>query len=444
MVPPPDETNQETVPLSRFAPLRVVHVQLAQPLGTLTSENGRGAYAVFWLDDLPLGHCALAAEQLPVGPDELSVLAAGSVAQAVADRVYDTGFKAELPLRRPQASQEPPEFRALLETRRPLGALRSRPLPSPRHRPHTVSVVVCTRDRPDQLERCLTSLSRLSARPKQIIVVDNAPTTGRTRAVVGRFPNVMYVPEPRPGLSAARNASLAHATGELIAFTDDDVTVHPQWLVGLAAAFDRDGVEAVTGLVLAAELETPAQVAFERVIGGFNGGYRSFAFGPEYFAEMRPYGVPVWRMGAGANMAVRRQTLVELGGFDERLGAGAAGCSEDSEFWYRVLARGGECGYEPAAVVFHHHRRDIVGLETQAYEYMRGHVAALWVQFGRHGHWGNVRRALVELPAYLLRRAVTELPGSDPVKRRVLTASLAGYFRGWSEISLALTSGHRA
>ncbi len=443
MVVPAHGTDQEAVPLSSFPPLQVVHIQLAEPLGALTSEDGRGVYAVFWLDDLPLGHCTFAAEQLPVGPQELSVVAADSVALAVADRLYDTGFNVDLPLRRTPPSQEPPDFGALLDTRRPLCALRSRRLSPSRQAPRSVSVVVCTRDRPNELERCLTSLSRLSERPKQIIVVDNAPRTGHARAVVDRFPTIAYVPEPRPGLSTARNAALPHTTGEIVAFTDDDATVHAEWLGRLAAAFDRREVEAVTGLVLPAELDTPAQVAFERVVGGFNGGYRSFTFGPDFFAEMRRYGVPVWRLGAGANMAVRRETLLELGGFDERLGAGAAGCSEDSEFWYRVLARGGECRYEPAAVVFHHHRRDTIGLETQAYQYMRGHVAALWVQFARHGHWGNVRRAVLELPRYFLRRAVTELPASGPVKRRVLMASFAGYFRGWADVPLVVSSIHR-
>jgi len=79
---------------------------------------------------------------------------------------------------------------------------------------------------------------------------------------------------------------------------------------------------------------------------------------------------------------------------------GAAGCSGDSEMWYRILARGWKCLYQPTAVVYHYHRREMGDLHHQIYSYMRGHVAALLIQFEKHRHWGNVRRILVSLPWY--------------------------------------------
>ena len=99
-------------------------------------------------------------------------------------------------------------------------------------------------------------------------------------------------------------------------------------------------------------------------------------------------------------MALRRRAFELVGDFDERLGAGAAGCSEDSEFWYRLLAEGWLCRYEPTAVVYHYHRSDLNNLKQQAYQYMRGHVAALLVQFSKYGHWSNLRRLFVALPRY--------------------------------------------
>ena len=85
------------------------------------------------------------------------------------------------------------------------------------------------------------------------------------------------VRERRPGISAARNAGVAAATGEIIAFTDDDVRVDPLWLRAIGERFASDSaIEAVTGLILPAELETPAQVWFERYYGGFS-GERTFA-----------------------------------------------------------------------------------------------------------------------------------------------------------------------
>jgi hypothetical protein len=118
---------------------------------------------------------------------------------------------------------------------------------------------------------------------------------------------------------------------------------------------------------------------------------------------MKRLGVPAWRLGAGANMAFRREVFARVGFFDERLGAGASGCSEDSELWYRLLAEGYRCRYTPASVVFHHHRADWEGLRQQMYGYMRGHVAALFFQFARYRHWGNLYRAFVAVPAYLTR-----------------------------------------
>lgn len=137
-------------------------------------------------------------------------------------------------------------------------------------------------------------------------------------------------------------------------------------------------------------------------------------------------------------MGVRARAFAEVGGFDERLGAGAAGCSEDSEFWYRLLARGWECRYTPDSVVHHHHRRDLPALERQAHEYIRGHVAALFVQFSRHRHRGNLRRALLAMPRHLLQdllsdtalRVLVRLRIVPPLLPRPARASLLGYLRG--------------
>ena len=193
----------------------------------------------------------------------------------------------------------------------------------------------------------------------------------------------------------------SHATSDLIAFTDDDVVVHPGWIGAIREAFVDRGVMAVTGLVLPAELATAAQYAFQTDVLGWGWGYRALDFDRTFFDATKDVGVPAWRLGAGANMAFRREAFDRVGLFDERLGAGASGCSEDSELWYRLLAEGHRCRYWPSAVVLHHHRADWDGLRHQMYSYMRGHVAALFVQFERYRHWGNVYRAFVALPWYL-------------------------------------------
>jgi GT2 family glycosyltransferase len=270
----------------------------------------------------------------------------------------------------------------------------------------TVSVIICTRDRPDQLAHCLRSLQTLVTPPQEIIVVDNAPSSDATQTLVAQYPQVHYVHEPRPGLSVARNAGLRVATGDLIAFTDDDVEVHAHWLEQLRPAFRDPAVMAVTGLIIPAKLDTEAEQVFQRGSTGFGWGYRPLVFDHRFFAEMKPLGVPVWRIGAGANMAFRRSIFAEVGGFDPRLGAGASGCSEDSELWYRLLAAGWSCRYEPTAVVYHHHRADLSSLNQQMHAYMRGHAVALLVQAENPGHWGNIRRLAIALPRYYGRRLV--------------------------------------
>lgn len=295
----------------------------------------------------------------------------------------------------------------------------------------SVSLIICTRDRPEALERCLNSLSKQRLQPAEIIVVDNASATSATQEVC-RKAAVRYVREDRPGLDYARNTGARAANGEILAYTDDDVIVHPEWLYRLTIAFDGEEVWATTGLVLPAELATAAQWHFEK-FWGFGRGFKRRDFGPD-FVEVGP--ASVWEIGAGANMAFRREVFDRAGYFDERLDVGAAGCSGDSEFWYRILSAGGTCRYEPAAVVFHYHRREWNALKRQIHDYMSGHAAALLVQFERTGRWANLRRLLLTLPRYfansLLRRFVMSAREEEALRLTEVAGLLSGirfYFR---------------
>jgi GT2 family glycosyltransferase len=195
---------------------------------------------------------------------------------------------------------------------------------------------------------------------------------------------------------------------------------------------------AITGLVLAAELETEAQSIFEKY-WGFNRGYRTLTFDTEYFEQLKPWGVPAWCIGAGANMAFRRRVFELVGNFDERLDVGAAGCSGDSEFWYRVMAEGWTCQYEPTAVVYHYHRRDLDGLKQQMYYYMRGHVAALLIQFEKYRHWGNLRRLLLSLPKWYAKLFLRGLVKGFNHRYNTFWQEVSGC---WSGVSFYLRNRH--
>lgn len=407
------------------SPYQVLNVDLRNGVPQLVLGSGyQGMFVVLWWHKVPLGNLEISVAQLPMSDWEFANRIAQTIAPTVGSYLLPQGFKAPLPVVSDNpARDQSPNLAALMALTQPLHQLEATQpeLAST----NAVSVVVCTRDRPEQLEHCLRSLQALFQPPQQIVVVDNAPRSDSTRQLVARFPNVQYVLEPRPGLSVARNTGIAHSTGDLIAFTDDDVVVHPNWLIGLQQGFDDAIVMAVTGLMLPAELESEAQIIFQQGVGGPSWGFRALIFDARFFDEMKPRGVPVWRIGAGASMAFRREVFDRLGYFDERLGAGASGCSEDSELWYRVLAAGFSCRYEPRAVIYHYHRKDLDSLKHQAYQYMRGHIAALLIQFDRYHHWGNLRRLAITLPTYytkLLIRAV--LSGFKQRHSTVLTEIL--------------------
>jgi GT2 family glycosyltransferase len=238
-----------------------------------------------------------------------------------------------------------------------------------------VSVIVCTRDRPASLRTCLSSLLAIDG-PYEVLVIDNAPRTDATAEVVRELgdPRVRRVLEPRAGLSRARNRGAREARGEILAFTDDDVIVDRNWLRGLALGFNRaPTVACVTGIVPSAEIETPAQAIFEAKAAWAN------SFEPRLFdlEANRPadplYPFTPGVFGAGANFAVSRVGLERVGEFDEALGAGSpAQGGEDLDFFLRVILAGLKIAYEPAALVWHVHRRDDAALRRQLHAYGSG------------------------------------------------------------------------
>lgn len=231
-----------------------------------------------------------------------------------------------------------------------------------------VTVAVCTRDRAAQLGECLDALAALDYPQSQLdlLIVDNAPTDSATRELVARHPRMRYVCEPRPGLDWARNRAIREARGDIVAFTDDDVSVDPAWVRAIAGAFDEEPhAMCVTGLVVPDEIDTPAQALFE-TYGGFGRGFdRSVHRVARGERAARRYG-GTGRFGTGANMAFRRSFFELEGLFDPALDVGTpASGGGDLEMFFRVLKSGHALVYEPAAMVRHRHRRDYASLREQ-------------------------------------------------------------------------------
>jgi GT2 family glycosyltransferase len=300
----------------------------------------------------------------------------------------------------------------------------------------TVSVVLCTRDRPESAITALRNLAALRYESFEIIVVDNAPRTDATRDAVraefGQDPKIRYVREPRPGLSCARNRGVAESAADIVAFTDDDVKVDPWWIDGIARGFRASpDVACVTGLIATAQIENDSQLYFHLREGwGTECGRRVFDLVENRDDSLLyPYSAGIF--GAGANFAISRTVLKELGEFDEALGAGTlSGGGEDLDMFMRVILSGHRLVYEPSAIVWHFHRTNLAELEKQMRAYGSGLTAALFAIMMKYG------RARVEIPLKVIRGVLRFFELNDRVKdnptlpgglmRRELAGMLAG------------------
>jgi cellulose synthase/poly-beta-1,6-N-acetylglucosamine synthase-like glycosyltransferase len=282
-----------------------------------------------------------------------------------------------------------------------------------------VTVAVCTRDRADDLDRCLTALRQLPDDGQEILVVDSASrsdATARMCAVHG----VRCVREERPGLDRARNRALREARAPIVAFTDDDAAPDRGWLRALCRHFDDPRVLGVTGLTMPLELETEAQEWFERTNALGRGFLRRRFDGSEHNALL------VARIGAGANQALRKDVLALVGPFDEALDAGTPTRSGgDHDMYSRILAAGYTIVYDPEALSWHRHRREWRELRDTVFGYGVGVYAYLTAQLLRRE--ANAPRVAlgwlrVQIPALL--RSLLRRPGHIPLD--LLLAELAG------------------
>ena len=303
-----------------------------------------------------------------------------------------------------------------------------------------LTIAICTKDRPERLARCLSSMPRDVL---EILVIDNAPSDQRTRELVTANPRCRYVCEPKAGLDFARNRALHEAKGELLAFIDDDVVLDAGWLSGLMEAWrENSDAAAFTGLILPLELQSEAQILFEE-LGGFRGG-------PEHgFEKIRwgqtlpgyaQYPCDAGIFGAGANMTFRRDALMALGGFDEALDTGAPlPGGGDLDIFYRLVRAGHAIAYEPRCMVWHEHRRELDALRRQYWSWGIGFMAFAVKSFRtdpsqrkkwrRLVAWWFVKYQSKQLAKALLGRAA---PRADMVLAEIVGAIdglLGGYDR---------------
>ncbi|GID31284.1 glycosyltransferase [Paractinoplanes brasiliensis] len=366
------DLGRSVIPAQRSAsatelPGIVRDLELSQPLPTIPAvqPDGRRAEQAWLLVRLfsePLGALLLDIPAAGLHPADLAQAVEAELGEAVRLRLGD----GPVPLHGVNPASEPEflaERRAVLTTA-----------------PH-ITVVVCTREHPVELAKCLDSLLAQEYPAFRVLVVDNAPVTDATAQVVraaaarGR---VDYMVEPKGGLSFARNAAVKAAPGEILAWLDDDEEADPHWLAEVARALhEHPEADVISGVIVPAELETKAQIWFEQFGGHSKGrGFKPDVFGPHTRHIQSPL-YPLPPFGTGANMTFRPGVIERIGLFDTALGAGTPAMgSEDTLAFTQVLLTGGTIVYQPSAITRHYHRRDLEGLRKQMVGYGTGLVAA--------------------------------------------------------------------
>jgi GT2 family glycosyltransferase len=289
----------------------------------------------------------------------------------------------------------------------------------------TATIAICTRNRTDDLRRCLDALMQLPDNGQEILVVDNAPSNEDTLELVKQYPRVRYVREPRPGLNIARNRALKEASHEVVAFTDDDAVPDKYWLQALLKNYTRERVVCVTGITMPLELETEGQEAFERY-NPFNKG-----FSRKLYDSLHDP-LSTGNVGAGANMSFRRSVIDLVGEFDEALDAGTITQSGgDHEYFTRILRAGYYIIYEPEALNWHRHRRTMEETRKAIYGYGVG-VYAYWTKL----FWYDKEFSVIRFPwgwfwydqLRKLVRAIQKKPGHQPLS--LVMAELKGCLNG--------------
>lgn len=213
-----------------------------------------------------------------------------------------------------------------------------------------LSIVVCTRDRAPQLQEFLNRLPQgeLRAAKAELVLVDNAsrdatPDVIARYAAGAEFP-VRSVAEPTPGLSRARNAGLAAAQAPLVAFTDDDCYLTPEFPARVKSAFADASIGYLGGRVQRFDPSDAMVACLHR----------------DTPLELAPYRFLPAGILIGANMAFRRTVIDAVGPFDEEFGAGTPFRCEDIDYLARCSLAGFRGRYLPDLVVLHHHGRKSV------------------------------------------------------------------------------------
>lgn len=269
-----------------------------------------------------------------------------------------------------------------------------------------LAVIVPVRNRPGEIRRCLEGV-RASAGQHliELIVVDNGSTDDT--AAVAAACGVHVVSEPVPNRCNARNRGAREAAAPWLAFLDSDCVPNPQWIPALLAAIALLPPESPTTLIAGPVLAAPPATTVEAYITE-----RRWIDQEKFLTPGRRFSPP---FAATANLAVRRDVYLALGGLDPAL----AIAGEDADFCWRAAQAGWTIQYEPRATVIHYHRATLRGLWRQAFHYGLGNadLFAKWHHSWHANSWIEPCHAVWALKG-LAKAPFRWLSGRTPLARR--------------------------
>ncbi|HKZ87370.1 MAG TPA: glycosyltransferase [Anaerolineae bacterium] len=251
----------------------------------------------------------------------------------------------------------------------------------------SISVVVCSYNGARTLRDCLEGLRKLEYPSFEVIVVDDGSTDG-TAAMANEY-GFRVISTAQRGLSNARNTGMEAATGEIVAYIDDDARPDPHWLTYLAATFLNTAHAGVGGPNLASLDDGLVAECIANVPGN-----------PVHIllSDREAEHIP------GCNMAVRKACLEAIGGFDPQYRV----AGDDVDVCWRLQQRGWTLGFSPAAVVWHHRRNSARAYWKQQYGYGRAEalLEAKWPEkYNDAGHLTWAGRVYSKGLALMLGRA---------------------------------------
>ena len=229
-----------------------------------------------------------------------------------------------------------------------------------------ISVIIASKNRPNEMLLCLQSMLHDSFETKEILVVDQS-AGDTTEALIRSIKNkhIVYLRHQKGGKSTALNTGIAHARGNIIAFTDDDCIIDNGWLESLHKTFKENRqVGGVFGRTMPYQ---PNKNKGKMCPCTFEKTQKKLITKSCYHAD---------HIGFGNNMAFRKEVFTQIGGFKNWLGPGSVGSNaEDAEFTLRALLKGYKLLYDPSVIVYHNKWLTGKQMKKQELSYTCGELA---------------------------------------------------------------------